>query len=106
MEDLRRGVAARQEEAQRLRKDQDATEARVESLLEATRERGRAWAGLEEARSQEAKRLIEVQTVHAELRKVVGALQGRADNLEGANRRLAPPAEKVGGAQGELGGGQ
>ena len=106
VEDLRRGMAARQEEGQRLRKDQDAIEARVEELREANRERGRAWAGLEEARSQEAKRLIEVQTVHAELRKVVGARQGRADNLEDANRRLARQAEELESSQEELREGQ
>jgi len=106
LEDLRRGVAARQEEAQRLRKDQDATDVRVESLLEATRERGRAWAGLEESRSQEAKRLIDVQTVHAELRKVVNALQGRADILEDANRKLARQAEELESSQEELREGQ
>ena len=106
MEDLRRGMAARQEEGQRLRKNMDAIEARVEALREATRERGRAWAGLEEARTQEAKRLIDMETVHAELRKVVNALQGRADILEDANRKLARQAEELESSQEELREGQ
>jgi len=104
--DLRMGFAARQEEAARFRKDLDAANARVERLIEESRERGRAWAGLEEARSQESKRLAEVQAGYAELRKAVDTLKGRADGLEDAARKLERHSEELETAQEELREGQ
>jgi chromosome segregation ATPase len=106
LEDLRMGFAARQEEAARIRKDLDAANARIERLSEESRERGRAWAGLEEARGQESKRLAELQAGHTELRKSVDTLKGRADVLEDAARKLERHGEELETAQEELREGQ
>jgi chromosome segregation ATPase len=95
LEELRQETAARQEESLRQRKELDALAAQVEKLVEENRERGRAWAGLEESLAQETKRLAEMQTIQAGLRKTVDTLKGRADNLEDANRKLARQAEEL-----------
>ncbi len=102
LEEVRQGLITRQEEATRLRKDQDAIDARVERLLEQSRDQARAMAAMEEAREQDSKRAIKLQAGQAEQRKTLDAMAVRADQLEDSYRRLERQGSEIESAQDEL----
>lgn len=102
LEQLRQGMAARQQEAAQLRQAHDGVDGRVEKLLEQSRDRARAMAAVEESQAQDSRRLAELQAGQIELRKSLDAQAVRLDHIDDTGRRFERRTGELEAGQEEL----
>lgn len=102
LDELRESTEVRRQEELRLNRTLDALNNQVKQLDRAVEERGRDLASLQENRQQDGKRLAELESPNAELKRRIEAFRGALEAAEDQIGKLKGKSSELGRSESEL----
>jgi chromosome segregation ATPase len=99
VEDLEQAISARKEEEQRVSRELDSLEQRIERVAGEKDDLSRIVVALEEGRGQQTKRVSELQMETSELRVRIDTVRGELDTVGDRLRRISGTVAEISGQE-------